>query len=101
MEEFMSITIPPTAARTFRAAVGKCRPTRARDPAPPLVLARTRAGVLTLFANLGAVGLSLTVPGKNGTGNAVIPLNALDNPNGIDLSDSHKDEAPTPPDLPA
>ena len=90
----MSVMIPPAAARMFRAAVGKCRPTRARDPSPPLVLARTRAGVLTLFANLGEIGLSLTVPGKNSSGTAVIPLNALETPNGIDLSESHKDDAP-------
>ena len=56
------------------------------------MLARTRVGVLTLFVNLGEVGLSLTVPGKNGSGMAVIPFNALDNANGIDLSGSHKDD---------
>src|SRR3954470_2612176 len=96
----MSVIIPPRAARMFRAAFGKCRATRARDPAAPLVLARSCGRVLALCTNLGEAGLSLAVPNKNGTGSAIIPLNVLETANGIDLSTSHPDEAPTPPDVP-
>jgi hypothetical protein len=95
----MPLVIPPTAARAFRAAVGKCRAARSRDPAVP-VLVRARAGTLTLFASLGEVGLALTVTDAIGTGKAVMPLDALDRPGSAELPAVQQADVPTPPLLP-
>src|SRR5450631_1605930 len=99
MEAFMPLLIPPAAARAFRAVAGKCRTTRARDPALQ-VLARIRTGTLTLFASFGEVCLALTVLDQIGSGSALIPLDALDRPDGQDLADGVKHDPPKPPDVP-
>jgi hypothetical protein len=95
----MPLAIPPAAARAFRVVAGKCRATRARDPALQ-VLARTRAGTLSLFASFGEVGLALTVPDQIGSGAAVIPLDAIEQSGGSEIAGGARADAPAPPPVP-